>query len=182
MIGETLNRNHKYKIIKTNWTPKDVYYTKKGLNWGKILDEQANNESRNKIIARECVQQVKQGRTVLILVKRVVQADLLSELLTSEGIGNVAKLVRSDRIFDKKCNVLIGTTAKIGVGFDHAPIDCLVVAADVKNYFVQFLGRCMRSLNTIPLVIDFDDDFITLKNHLNERLIKYKFHGGSYLV
>jgi superfamily II DNA or RNA helicase len=182
VIGEKLNRNHKYKIIKTHWIPTDVRYTRKGLDWGKILDEQANDKTRNEIIARECTNEIEKGRTILVLVKRVIQADLLFEALLCNGVTNVAKLVRSDRTFDKKCNVLIGTTSKIGVGFDHAPIDCLVVAADVKNYFVQFLGRCMRSPNTIPLVLDFDDEFGVLKKHLNERLNEYKVHGGSHVV
>lgn len=179
VIGEKLNRNHTYRIIKTRWTPIDVHYTRNGLDWGRILDEQANDKSRNDIIARECTREIENGRTILILVKRVIQADLLVEALTSNGVTNIAKLVKTDRTFDKTCKVLIGTTSKIGVGFDHAPIDCLVVAADVKNYFVQFLGRCMRSPNTIPLVLDFDDEFGVLRKHLAERIKEYKDHGGS---
>jgi len=41
--------------------------------------------------------------------------------------------------FDKSCDVLIGTTQKIGVDFNR--INVLVLAADIQNYFLQILGR-----------------------------------------
>lgn len=179
IIGNTLNQPHTFRVVRTGFTPIDIQYTPQGLNWGKILEEQAGNESRNECIVQECISEAK-TRTVLVLVKRVAHAELLVEMIRSrDETIRVSTLVRSERTFDKNCKILIGTTSKIGVGFDHAPINCLVVAADVKNYFVQFLGRCMRNPDSIPTVVDFDDDFSILKKHLLARIKEYKKHGGT---
>lgn len=178
IIGNELNRKHTFRIVHTGWAPENIRYTNKGLDWGKILEDQSENEKRNCLIVRECKREVvENGRTVLVLVKRVAHAEVLFEMIKSEGI-RVSTLVRSEKTFDKSCRVLIGTTSKVGVGFDHVPINCLVVASDIKNYFVQFLGRCMRDQKGEPAVVDFCDNFSTLQTHLRDRIKEYKKHGG----
>lgn len=177
IIGERLNRRHSFRIVHTGWSPQNIRYTTKGLDWGKILEEQSEDAHRNSVITRECTRELMNGKTVMILVKRVLHAEALAEKLKS--VAKVATLVRSEKTFDKTCRVLIGTTSKIGVGFDHAPIDCLIVASDIKNYFVQFLGRCMRNQTVVPSVVDFSDNFSTLQRHLEDRIKEYKKHGGT---
>ncbi len=44
---------------------------------------------------------------------------------------HVATLFGSNQKFDKNCKVLIGTSAKIGTGFDFDKLDTLLLAADV---------------------------------------------------
>lgn len=178
-VGDAFRHTHRYRIVETHWTPKNISYTNKGLDWSKILDEQSQNPSRNRLVASECVKQVSAGSTVLVLVKRVCHAELIKQLLTAAGIEPVAVLAGTLKTFNKSCKVLIGTTQKIGVGFDHAPIDCLVVAADVKQYFVQYLGRCMRTADVVPTVVDFRDNFNTLQKHLAVRIEKYRTCGGT---
>jgi hypothetical protein len=90
-------------------------------------------------------------------------------------------LTGSNKEFNKSTKILIGTTPKIGVGFDHSPIDALCMAADVLEYFEQFLGRCMRRQDVEPIVIDFKDDFKPLVRHLNIRIEKYIDYGGSVI-
>lgn len=183
VIGEQLIRKHFYRVVSTGWTPIRLEYGSKGLNWGKILEEQAGDDKRNAIIVRECIAELENGKTILILVKRTLHAERLMDMLAKAGIEEkVDKLLRSDVTFDRNCRILIGTTSKIGVGFDHSPIDCLFVAADVKNYFVQFLGRCMRCPDKIPTVVDFDDEFQTLKKHLKLRVDEYRIHGGVNMI
>ena len=178
VVGKPLNQKHHYKIVPTGFTPTDIQYTCKGLDWGKILNDQSENVARNECIVNECVEKSK-THTVLVLVKRVAHAETLMRLINErDPTILVATLIGSARTFDKNCKILIGTTSKIGVGFDHAPIDCLVVASDIKNYFVQFLGRCMRNPDAVPVVIDFDDDFGVLRKHLLGRIEEYKKHGG----
>lgn len=178
IIGKDLNQKHHYRVISTKFTPINIQYTTKGLDWGKILEEQADDIKRNECIVHECVINSK-SRTILVLVKRVAHAEKLAEMIKLKDPNvSVSTLVRSERTFNKNCKILIGTTSKIGVGFDHAPIDCLIVASDIKNYFVQFLGRCMRNPDVVPLIIDFDDNFGILRKHLLERIKEYKKHGG----
>lgn len=177
--GKALMHNHTFRIVDTGFVPQNVHYTSRGLDWTKILSEQSENIERNECIAKQCIAEIDNDRTILVLVKRIAQAEMLMEMIKDKNPAvNVASLLRSARTFDKNCRILIGTTSKIGVGFDHAPINCLVVAADIKNYFVQFLGRCMRNPDTIPLVVDFRDNFNVLSNHLDDRIKEYLMYGG----
>ncbi len=173
-IGKELDRKHFAYCVETNFTPV-VKYTKMGIDWNAILNSQMLDDRRNELIV-DCVSQ-NLDRTWLILVKRVNHADLLVEKFAKRGLP-CETLLRTKQRFDKSCKILIGTTSKIGVGFDHAAINALCIAADVKNYFVQFLGRCMRTENVNPIVFDFDDDFGPLRKHFVERVAEYKKHGG----
>jgi superfamily II DNA or RNA helicase len=176
IIDKKLFVKHNVEIISTGFKPSNLKYTSSGLDWNWILEQQSNNEMRNKIIVDFISK--KPERTWIILVKRVLHAEKLVELFKENG-RDCTTLVKSKITFDKNCKILIGTTSKIGVGFDHVDIDALCVAADVKNYFVQFLGRCMRRQDVTPIVLDFDDDFSVLQSHLKDRIKDYKKYGGS---
>lgn len=176
LIGKRLNMHHSVYIIKTGWVPKAIRYTRKGVDWNSVLEEQCENVHRNNLIINACL--AHPDRTFLILVKRVAHAKTLECLFQKENV-RCCTLVGSAVDFDKTCKILIGTTSKIGVGFDHAAIDALCIAADVKNYFVQFLGRAMRRPEVCPIVIDFDDDYGPLNRHLAERIKEYQTHGGT---
>lgn len=174
-IGKGLHVNHNVYIIKTGWEPRMIRYTRKGLDWSLLLTEQCEDDGRNEIVVKSCMSYP--NRTWLVLVKRIVHAEKLKRKFDDAGVS-CATLVGATTTFNKKCKVLIGTTSKVGVGFDHSDIDALCIAADVKNYFVQFLGRCMRKPDVSPIVIDFEDSFGTLKKHLRYRIDEYINHGG----
>lgn len=101
-----------------------------------------------------------------------------------EGGGNkyVATLFGSNQEFDKSCKVLIGTSAKIGTGFDFDKLDTLLLAADVRDYYIQFIGRIMRRDDVRPVIFDLVDKNKTLFKHYTERLNVYKKHGGTVKV
>jgi superfamily II DNA or RNA helicase len=176
-VGNKLYRKHTVYCIKTNFTPETRIQPHTGkLDWSSVLTSQAGNEQRNKLIVKAV--RMFPERTWLILVKRVEHAKTLQSLFATEGADSET-IIGSTREFNKSCKILIGTTPKIGVGFDHQPIDALCMAADVLEYFEQFLGRCMRREDVEPIVIDFEDKFNPLVKHLNNRIQKYKFHGGK---
>jgi|SRR5579864_284116 len=175
LIGKKLNAAHTATIIKTGFTPTRLKYTRQGVDWNSVLMEQSENDKRNDIIVNAVLEHP--ARTWMILVKRVAHATILVEKFNARRV-ECTTLLGSAISFDVNCKILIGTTSKIGVGFDHAAIDALCIAADVKNYFVQFLGRCMRRPDCKPIVVDFDDDYGPLKRHLEERIKDYKKHGG----
>lgn len=174
VIGDQLNVAHSVYIVKTEFNP-STKFTSKGMDWNYILEQQSADNLRNELIVDSVSKRL--DRTWIILVKRVVHAQLLVDKFKQRGIDTTT-LLGSSVTFDKQCKILIGTTSKIGVGFDHAAIDALCVAADVKNYFVQFLGRCMRRADVKPIVLDFEDRLPTLKSHLNDRIKEYRKHGG----
>jgi len=179
-VGSKLFRKHIVYCVKTNFVPETRIQPHTGkLDWSSVLTSQAENPQRNQLIV-DTVRRFPE-RTWLILVKRVEHARILQTLFATEGVESET-IVGSCREFDKKAKILIGTTPKIGVGFDHTPIDALCMAADVLEYFEQFLGRCMRRQDVEPIIIDFKDKFNPLINHLNSRIKKYVEHGGKILT
>ena len=177
VVGSKLFRKHTVYCVKTGFKPETRIqpHTNK-LDWSSVLTSQAEDVKRNQIIV-DVVRRFPE-RTWLILVKRVEHAKTLQALFSKEGVDSET-IVGSSREFDKSAKILIGTTPKIGVGFDHSPIDALCMAADVLEYFEQFLGRCMRRQDVEPIVIDFEDKFNPLIKHLKSRIQKYRDHGGE---
>jgi superfamily II DNA or RNA helicase len=177
VVGSKLFRKHTVYCVKTDFKPETRIQPHTGkLDWSSVLTSQAEDVKRNQIIV-DVVCRFPE-RTWLILVKRVEHARTLQALFSKAGVASET-IVGASREFDKSAKILIGTTPKIGVGFDHAPIDALCMAADVLEYFEQFLGRCMRRQDVEPIVIDFEDKFNPLIKHLKSRIQKYMECGGE---
>lgn len=177
VVGSKLFRKHTVYCVKTDFRPETRIQPHTGkLDWSSVLTSQADDVKRNQIIVDVvcCFPE----RTWLILVKRVEHARTLQALFSKAGVDSET-IVGASREFDKSAKILIGTTPKIGVGFDHAPIDALCMAADVLEYFEQFLGRCMRRQDVKPIVIDFEDKFNPLIKHFRSRIQKYRECGGD---
>ena len=130
-IIRKLFRDHLVYKVDTGFKPPIEYTTNNKVNWGALLDTQANNEERN------------------------------------------------NQEFDKNARILIGTNSKVGTGFDHKKLDALLLAADVEEYFIQYLGRVFRTQDGIPLIIDLIDKNNILNKHWLTRKGVYKEHGGT---
>ena len=102
------------------------------------------------------------------MVKRVDQGFFLEKKLNELG-EKATSLLGSNQKFDISSRVLIGTCSKIGTGFDHPKIDTLLLASDVEEYFIQYLGRCMRTEAGVPVIFDLVDNYSLLKKHYNTR-------------
>jgi superfamily II DNA or RNA helicase/intein/homing endonuclease len=177
-----------YKIIRKLWCEHIVYKINTGytppverniqgrLNWGSILDGQARNKERNTLIADIISRH--RDRKILVLVKRIFQGNYLEKILKNRG-ESVTSLLGKNQEFDKDARVLIGTCQKVGVGFDHPDLNTLILAADVEEYFVQYLGRVFRTKEVKPIIFDLVDINKTLEKHYNTRLKVYKEHGGT---
>jgi superfamily II DNA or RNA helicase len=175
-IVRELVRDHTVYKVTTGFKPPIERTITGRLNWGTILDAQANNEHRNDLIIR--IIRGFPDRNFLVLVKRVIQGRYLRDKLKDLG-ESVTDLIGSNQIFDKDARILVGTCQKVGVGFDHAKLDTLLLAADIEEYFIQYLGRVFRRKDVKPIVFDFVDDNGTLKKHFNTRKSVYKKHGGT---
>jgi superfamily II DNA or RNA helicase len=132
--------------------------------WSQVLNQSASDEERNRMI----VAIVRQHSNVvfIVLVKRVEQAKLLAELLSDQ---HVACLTGSQQSFDRTARIIIGTTQKLGTGFDFSRAGGLILAADVVQYIEQYIGRVMRRPDSQPLIFDFYDNYKTLQNHFEAR-------------
>jgi superfamily II DNA or RNA helicase len=163
-----------YKV-DTNFTPPVERNIQGRLNWGAILDAQAQNEERNNLII-DIIRKFS-DRNFLVLVKRVIQGEYLLQKLVELG-ESVTDLIGDKQEFAPDARILIGTCQKVGVGFDHSKMDTLLLATDIEEYFIQYLGRVFRTKDSEPYIFDLVDKNSTLVKHFNTRKDIYKEHGG----
>ena len=175
-IIRTLSREHIVYKIDTGFTPEVELTVNNRVNWGAILDSQAKDEDRNDIILT--LIQHFSDRNILVLVKRISQGNYLVKKLQKEG-ESVTSLLGNNQEFDKNARILIGTSNKIGVGFDHPRLDTLLLAADIEEYFIQYLGRVFRTKDVEPIILDLVDDNSILEKHWKTRKKVYEKHSGK---
>ena len=175
-IIKLLERKHTVYKVKTDFIP-DYTLTKDGkVNWGSLLDSQCNDEERN-----ECIIQIVKkfkDRNILILSKRIEQGNFLYNRLKDEN-ENVTSLIGKQQEFDHDARILVGTTSKCGTGFDFPKLDCLILASDIQQYYIQALGRVLRRPDVEPIVFDLVDDNQILRMHFESRAEVYKKIGGK---
>ena len=179
-VFRELNREHiAYKVETCKFinVELDIKMTNSGvLDWNALLNSQANSLPRNKLI----VKIIKQfpDKFFLVLCKRISHVESLKQLLTNENI-ECTSLVGIKKTFDTESKVLIATVQKAGVGFDHPKLNALIIAADVLEYFIQYLGRVFRTQYGKPIIFDLVDNFSTFKKHFLSRASVYRKHGGK---
>ena len=83
--------------------------------------------------------------------------------------------------YNYESRILVATISKAGVGFDHPKMDALLLASDVEEYFIQYLGRVFRREDVIPIIFDMVDNYPSLKRHYYTRKKAYEKHGGTIL-
>ena len=180
-----------HKIIRKLYKEHTVYKVETGfkpiiektitgrLNWGSILDQQAKNDFRNNLIVHIVINNPE--RNFLILIKRVEQGVHLMRKLNEQG-QDVTDLIGNKQEFNTNSRILIGTCQKVGVGFDHPKLDTLLLATDIEEYFVQYLGRIFRTKDNEPVIYDLIDNNPTLLKHFNTRKKIYEEHGGKIKI
>lgn len=174
-IVRKLFREHYVYTIKTGFKP-EVKTNKLGkVDWTSVIDSQCSNIQRNELIIR--IIKTFPQRTFLVLCKRIDQAEFIEKRLIEIG-EDVTSLIGSKQTFERKSRILVGTVQKAGVGFDHPGLNSLILASDVENYFIQYLGRVFRREDTIPFIFDFIDNYSILYKHFLSRKNVYLEHGG----
>ena len=133
----------------------------------------ANDQARTESIASEVRDAVGQGRKVLVLTERTEHLDAIKTEL--DGLlpvpfvlhGRMSKKQRSALVADLDAlppdapRVLLSTGKLVGEGFDHPPLDTLVLAMPVswKGTLQQYAGRLHRehACKADVRIIDFVD-------------------------
>lgn len=175
-ITEELKRNHKVYPIHTNLKiPFEIDWRGK-MDWNSLLTNQASNVERNDLIID--IVKYFSDRYFLILVKRVEQGRYLYAKLQEEK-ENVCNLLGSKSVLDDNSRIIIATTQKCGVGFSCEKLDSLLLASDMENYFIQYLGRVFRRPEVEPIIFDLIDNNPVLKKHFNSRKKVYTDVGGK---
>ena len=175
-INIPLKREHIAYKVKTGFTP-EVKLNRMGkVDWSSVLESQCSNQARSDLIVR--IVQYFSERTFLILCKRVEQARYIISRLQEEK-EDVTSLVGKVQTFEQKSRILVATAQKAGVGFDHPALDTLLLASDIEDYWVQYLGRVFRRPDTVPVVFDLVDNYSLLERHFRTRQQVYIEHGGK---
>jgi len=133
----------------------------------------ADDQARTEAIAAEVRDAFQQGRKVLVLTERTEHFDAI-RIALEEQIpelfmlhGRMSKKQRAalitalDALAPDAPRVLLATGKLVGEGFDHPPLDTLVLAMPVswKGTLQQYAGRLHRehACKTDVRIIDFVD-------------------------
>ncbi|GHV14608.1 DEAD/DEAH box helicase [Fibrobacterales bacterium] len=117
-----------------------------------------NDISRNRRIADDITIAYNEGRKIVVLTERTEHIDILRNLLPSELAncwtlhGRMTKkermtvLAELNALENSAPRVLLATGRLIGEGFDHPPLDTLVLAMPIswKGTIQQYAGRLHR--------------------------------------
>lgn len=133
----------------------------------------ANDPDRTAAIASQIENSYSQGRKVLVLTERTEHLDAIQTALIGKIPslfvlhGRMPKKLRAkvitelDALPPDASRVLIATGKLVGEGFDHPPLDTLVLAMPIswKGTLQQYAGRLHRehATKTDVRVIDFVD-------------------------
>jgi superfamily II DNA or RNA helicase len=133
----------------------------------------ANDDGRTQTIASEVQRLYKDGRKVLVLTERADHLDALRSALNRSAVaplalhGRMSRKQRSLLIADLEKmpidapRVLLATGRLVGEGFDHPPLDTLVLAMPIswKGTLQQYAGRLHRehAAKSDVRIIDFVD-------------------------
>lgn len=184
--GITRESDKPFSVMKiiTNITPVRKKDRFGGVNWTALVENTLMNEQRNRLI----LDLVLANTTfkILILTSLKAHAMLLHESIDKIGIP-CDYLCGTKRGY-KDSTVLIGTTSKIGTGFDPAtscpsysgrPFDLLLLVCSIQKYsaLVQNIGRIFRS--EFPTIMHFVDNDNIYKNHWYKARRWYLSHGGN---
>lgn len=118
----------------------------------------ANDDKRNRRIAGDVLAAYQEGRKVLVLTERTEHLAVLQAMVGGEVEhcfvlhGRLSKKQRTavfaelDALEDSAPRVLLATGRLIGEGFDHPPLDTLVLAMPIswKGTLQQYAGRLHR--------------------------------------
>lgn len=178
VVFRKLNREHIAYRVSTNFIPEYNIGNNGKVDWSSVLRSQAESIERNDIIIR-IIQKFK-DRVILVLCKRVNQANYLVKKL-EELNEDVTSLIGTNKEFSQTSRILVATSSKAGVGFDHPALNCILLAGDLEEYFIQYLGRCMRTREGIPIIFDLVDKYSVLNSHWLTRRKVYIEHGGKVI-
>lgn len=155
-------------------------YHKTSMCWeyGELINSVVEDQKRNKLIADTAIKEMKQGRRVLILTKRVQHYETIYQEITSTQqdrpalstleVHTISARKKGDRQKIKALregqedyNCLLGTFSLLSTGVDIPSLDTLIIAGDLKSSVLttQSCGRIMRLFKgkLPPKIIDVAD-------------------------
>jgi superfamily II DNA or RNA helicase len=146
------------------------------LDWTAVLKSQALSEERNIMIVDLCRYFCR--RNILVLCKRKDQATWIYNTLKKYKY-DCELYMGSKKTVNIEAKIIVATCSKSGVGFDAPNLDMLILASDVQEQWLQYLGRVFRREHHFPIIIDIIDDFHPLRKHAATRIDICKQAGAQ---
>jgi superfamily II DNA or RNA helicase len=169
--GKPLGAPHELEVLpRSRYTPIELS-SEAGIQ--DVFRHLAHDADRTEAIAAEAHAAFLEGRKVLVLTERM---DHLDAIMAALAVRGQAPLVLHGRLSRKQRTavideleslapdaprILLATGKLVGEGFDHPPLDTLVLAMPVswKGTLQQYAGRLHRDHagKTVVRIIDFVD-------------------------
>lgn len=166
-INKISDKPYKCYIIQTN-----LDFVTEGKNpYTDLVSAQCESEERNEVIKN--IVKDNPGKKIMIASPRTKHCDTICSKIEELGI-KPSKLYGTIKNY-KTSKVLVGTTSKMGVGFDEAnfcddydgkPSDLLIITQTFKSWpmFEQVRGRGMRA--DTPTVVYLNDRHSITRRHM----------------
>ena len=150
---------HVVRVRPTPFVPKAESLEKEGREqFAEIVAELAGDAARNRMIAADVEESVKEGRSPVVISERREHLDLLADLLRDAadhivvlrgGMGRrrlKAAMEEMVRIPAGESRIILATGSYLGEGFDDARLDTLFLTLPIswRGRLVQYAGRLHR--------------------------------------
>jgi superfamily II DNA or RNA helicase len=169
--GKPANAPHNLEVVPRSRVSRIDLPPETGIQ--DVFRHIANDNARTEAIATEIVNAFEQGRKVLLLTERTDHLEALQKTLYERVTelfvlhGRMSKKQRATLIAELEAlpadapRVLLATGKLVGEGFDHPPLDTLVLAMPVSwaGTLQQYAGRLHRdhANKTNVRIIDYID-------------------------
>lgn len=174
-ITRELNHKHTVYAIHTLFKPCIRKLPNGDIDWNFIIKQQSEDVIRNNLIIHILTTFSKTN--FLVLCKRKKHIFYLQHHL-NELKENVSTYCGTDKYYNQNARILLSTTSKCGIGFNHPKLNGLIVATDILEYFIQYMGRVFRDPSVQPIIFDFVDNNPILQKHWKIREQTYIDSGG----
>lgn len=141
------------------------------INMSKMLNNLCSSVSRNNMILDIINELVKdKNRKILCMSDRIQQIEYLFNNLDKDISGKfIGKMKSSELAESRKKQVLLASYSLVVQGFDQPDINTLIFCTPRSN-IEQAIGRIYRKIHdTVPLIIDIEDQCYVFKNQLKKR-------------
>lgn len=156
--AETRPFNHSVVVRPTEFRAREVDEPDQRVQFSKLVDCIVRDEVRNRLICKDVIKAVKEGRSPIVLTERTEHLSKLEEILASGcehlivlkgGMGKkklTAALTALSEIPGDEERLLLATGKYIGEGFDDARLDTLFLTSPVswRGTIAQYAGRLHR--------------------------------------
>ena len=178
LIYRELYRPFNAYCCYTDFIPKVKDNSLGNLDWNSVLNSVCGEEILIDLVVE--IARFFITRNILILTKRVEMEGMVYFNKLREYNEKVDIYTGEKNYYDENCRLLISTCSKAGIGFDFPKLDMLIIASDMEESFIQYLGRVFRKEETFPIIIDVVHcKFRPLYNHFNTRKDIYTKSGGE---